>query len=365
MPVLELHTIDVAAVEPLHLCPCLDCRLVAAEGGHEAVAREACPVGADVDGDGGENLVGLLRGMVYFGQVSAEVLGRRRPRPAAGGEHRVADDVAQVTVANPRPLRRSRRQGQRGRRPRSIAATVGLRLIAQFGELGCGSRGQRRPDGPHVDRLLVGLAVQGHRAGGEGERAAIGAGIGRVLVEGKGVRLGPLRARGCADGVEPGREAAHFGQVALAVGYLYLLRVRVHLHPTRPDVVGAEFIIAAGVEGDALCARGETCAGFRRAPVVAPARGIGHELQLAAVVEESLPGVDARGLFRHGLTAPSGRYGRAHDVERSLLGQGHQHGQKAGKKGVCGSVHGMKKWSLPLQSYEIKGEVQNFARVIL
>ena len=56
MPVLKLHTVDMEAVEVFHLRlnvrVLVDRATVVVELSHEAVAREALPVGRDIDSDG-------------------------------------------------------------------------------------------------------------------------------------------------------------------------------------------------------------------------------------------------------------------------------------------------------------------------
>ena len=75
VPVLELHAVDVAAVEVGHLVfdyTVGEFRTV--EGGHEAVAGETCPVARHVNGYGSENgLAVVLFLTVHFSHVAGEI----------------------------------------------------------------------------------------------------------------------------------------------------------------------------------------------------------------------------------------------------------------------------------------------------
>ena len=205
VPVLELHAVDVAAVEPLHLGLRLGLRLVAAEGRHEAVAGEARPVGADIDGNCCTDVVGLFARVIDLHHIAPEVFRRCRPGPVARGEECVGDDVAQETVADARAGWRCARHRQCHRLARHIAALVRLNLVAKLGQLDVCSRSQPGGDGTRVGRLLVGLAVQRQRAACQCERSAVGACVWSVLVQGIVVIVAENRADSSTDRVEAGR----------------------------------------------------------------------------------------------------------------------------------------------------------------
>ncbi len=173
--------------------------------------------------------------------------------------------------------------------------------------------------------------MERHRAGREGERAAVGAGIGCIFVEGEVVSVGERRADGRSDGVEAERIDALWRQVPLGVGNLNLLRVRVDLQLTKSDVIDAELVVAAGVEADGLCASCERCESDGRPPMVAPVGSARHELQLPAVVEPSLPGI-------YSLTCPVRTDGCAYDVERGLRSR-REHQQQGGEEERNVSFH--------------------------
>ena len=134
VPVLELHTIDVASVQPLHFRSCLVQRLVVPEGGNETITWEARPVGTDVDGDCSTNLIDIALRVftraIHFYHITPKIFRRSLPCPSTRRKQSVGNNITEVTISDAGTRRRHGGYRQRHNITGSIAALVGFYVIA-------------------------------------------------------------------------------------------------------------------------------------------------------------------------------------------------------------------------------------------
>ena len=101
VPIVELHSVYVAAVEEFHLC--FDhalSKLVLAEVAHETVAREHAPVAGYIHTDGTEDQIGLFVFLaVDFHHITASIRRRCRPSPFVACRILFMNGLAHAAVA--------------------------------------------------------------------------------------------------------------------------------------------------------------------------------------------------------------------------------------------------------------------------
>ena len=100
VPVLELHAVDMASVEPVHFCGCHTGCLAASEIGHKAIAGEFLPVGTYVHSCGATNGLSCGAGLVYLYHVAFEILWWSLPGPLGAGEIFFVQHFSQMHVSH-------------------------------------------------------------------------------------------------------------------------------------------------------------------------------------------------------------------------------------------------------------------------
>ena len=133
VPVLELHAVDVAAAQELHLL-FYHSRLVfrAVERGHKAIAWEAGPVAGDIHSNGTQHhLDAVLAGAIDIHQISGEVGGGCRPRPGGSGGSGFVHHIDTVAIADLGPGGQRAFCGEGDSLAGLVASLVGTQINGQ------------------------------------------------------------------------------------------------------------------------------------------------------------------------------------------------------------------------------------------
>ena len=108
VPILKLHTIDMATVQKSHFFLNFTFRFRSVESGDKAITRKACPVAGYIDGNSTENdFRTVFFSAIDIRQISGEIRCRGSPRPGTACDCLFGDYLVQSTVT----YLGSRRQG--------------------------------------------------------------------------------------------------------------------------------------------------------------------------------------------------------------------------------------------------------------